>query len=202
MKLFRFGARRSNPKVRLRAGATVVATALARNGFRFVFRESGHSSGGPFAFGEFVRGDRRLELHVRNSLGLVRYHLGSHSASHENYMKELGEWPRCEYPGFPDDPLDPFERLAHDLSFAGEFMSGDARLLLRASAHEAAATANADAREFQGYVGDTRTLERMRDAFRLGAYSQVVELAGTLTLPEKMTAAQLRMVEVAKAKDK
>jgi hypothetical protein len=143
-----------------------------------------------------------LELHVRDSLGLVRYHLGSHSASHEYYMKELGAWPRCEYPGFSNDPLDPFERLAHDLSFAGEFMSGDARLLLRASARETAAIAEGDAREFQGYVGDTRTLERMRDAFRLGAYNQVVELAGTLTLPDKMTTAQLRMVEVAKAKNK
>jgi hypothetical protein len=99
VKLFRFGATHSKPKTRLRAGVTAIATVLAPHGFRFVFRESGSSSGGPFAFGEFVRGDRRLELHVRESLGLVRYHLGLHSASHEYYMKELGEWPRCDYPG-------------------------------------------------------------------------------------------------------
>lgn len=80
-------------------------------------------------------GDRRLEL-VRDGLGLVRYHLGSRSASHEYYMKELGAWPRCDYPGFPNDPINPFERLAHDLKFAGEFVSGDARLLLRASETE------------------------------------------------------------------
>ncbi len=143
-----------------------------------------------------------MELHVRDSLGLVRYHLGSHSASHEYYMKELGAWPRCEYPGFPNDPLDPFERLAHDLRFAGEFMSGDARLLLRATERETGAIAERDAPDFQGYIGDTRTLERMRDAFRRGAYNQIVEFAGTLTLPEKMTTAQLRMVKVARAKNK
>ena len=56
--------------------------------------------------------------------------------------------------------------------------------------------------DFQGYVGDIRTLERMRDAFRLGAYDQVVELAGTITLPDKMTETQRRMVEIAKAKIK
>jgi hypothetical protein len=115
-------------------------------------------------------------------------------------MKELGVWPRCEYPGFPGDPVDPFERLAHDLNFAGEFMSGDARLLLRASEIERTALAERDAGDLQGYVGDVRTLNQMRDAFRLGAYDQVAELAATITLPDKMTATQRRMVEIAKAK--
>jgi hypothetical protein len=48
-------------------------------------------------------------------------------------MKQLGVFPHCQYPGFPNDPLDPFVWLAHDVRFAGEFISGDARLLLRAS---------------------------------------------------------------------
>jgi len=200
VKLFGFGGTRPGPEARLRAGAAAIARVLTPYGFRFEFRESGSSGGGPFASGEFVRGDRRLELHVRDNLGLVRYHLGSHSASHEYYMKELGEWPRCDYPGFPNDPIDPFERLAHDLKFAGEFVSGDARLLLRASEIERAELARRDARDFQGYVGDTRTLQRMRNAFRLGAYYEVVELAGTIRLPDKMTDTQRRMVEIAKAK--
>jgi hypothetical protein len=105
VKLFGFGAIRSEPETRLRAGAKAIATALVPHGFHFLFCKSGSSSGGPFASGEFVRGDRRLELHVRGGLGLVRYHFGLHSASHEYYMKELGVWPQCEYPGFPDAPL-------------------------------------------------------------------------------------------------
>lgn len=52
----------------------------------------------------------------------------------------------------------------------------------------------------QRYSGDVRTLKQMRDAFRAGAYSQVVQLAATLTLPERMTAAQRKVVEVARAK--
>jgi hypothetical protein len=188
------------PEARLRSGAAAVATALLPYGFQFVFRESGSGSGGAFASGEFVRGDRRLELHVRDSLGLVRYHAGSHSASHEHYMKELGVWRQCHYPGFSADPADPFERLAHDLNFAGDFRSGDARLLLRASADEKTAVAERDAKDFQGYTGDVRTLNHMRDAFRLGAYEQVAELAETVTSPDKMTLAQRRMVEIAKAR--
>jgi hypothetical protein len=90
--------------------------------------------------------------------------------------------------------------LAHDLKFAGEFVSGDARLLLKASEIERTAIAARNARDYQGYVGDIRTLERMRDAFRLGAYDQVVELCGTITLLDKMTDAQRRMVKIAKAK--
>jgi hypothetical protein len=202
LEMFRLGAKRDQPEARLRAGVPAVAKVLALHGFTFQFRESGTSAGGRFASGDFVRAERRLELHVRHGLGLVRYHVGPNSASHESYMKELGVFSRCEYPGFPNDPLDPFVRLAHDLSFAGEFISGDARLLLRASERERAAIAERDARDVQGYVGDVRTLERMRDSFRSGAYDQVVQLAGTLSLPDKMTTAQRRMVKIAKARSK
>ena len=200
MKLFRFGATPNRPEARLRTGVLAIAEVLAPHGFCFVFRESGKSSGGPFASGEFVRGERRLELHVRESLGLVRYHVGSRSASHEYYMKELGVWPQCDYPGFPNDPLDPFVRLAHDVRFAGEFMSGNARLLLRASEREKEALAERAERDGQRFVGDVQTLQQMRDAFRLCAYDQVVQLAATLALPEKMTAAQRRMLEIAKSR--
>ena len=200
MKIFRLKAKRNQPEARLRAGVVAVAEVLAPHGFTFRFRESGNSSGGPFASGEFVRGGRRLELHVRESLGLVRYHLGSHSASHEYYMKELGVWLRCEYPGFPNDPLDPFVRLAQDVGFAGEFISGDAGLLLRASEREKEALAGRDERDLQRFVCDVQTHQRMRDAFRSGAYDQVIQLATTLTLPDKMTPAQRRILEIAKTR--
>jgi hypothetical protein len=202
LKKFRLGTKRDRPEARLRAGVLAIAEVLAPQGFAFRFCESGPSSGGPFASGEFVRGDRRLEFHVRHGLGLVRFHVGSHSASHEYYMKELGVLSQCKYPGFPNDPLDPFVRLAHDLGFAGEFVSGDARLLLTASEREGAAMAGRNGRDLQSYVGDVHTLEWMRDAFRSRAYDHVVQLAGTLTLPDKMTTAQCRMVEIAKGRSK
>lgn len=97
-------------------------------------------------------------------------------------------------------PLDPFARLAHDRSFAGEFLSGVARLLLQAAERERAAEAERGGRNMQGYVGDCRTHERMRDALCSGDYDQVIELAANLTLPDKMTPAQRRMLEIARTR--
>lgn len=185
---------------RLRAGARILSEVLANHRFTFRILEVGASSGGPFASGMFVRGNRRLEFHVRTGLGLVRYHVGPHSASHEHYMRTLGVLPQCEYPGFPEDPLDPFVRLAHDLRFAGEFLSGDARLLLQASYCELAEASAQAEPEHQRNVGDSRLLEQMREAFHRDAYAQVVQLAGDLVLPDKLTASQRRMLEIAEAR--
>lgn len=72
------------------------------------------------------RGRRRVELHFRNSLGLVRYHLGDTSIAHEDYMWAVtGERNVTEYPGFSDDPLDGFRHLRSDLEkYASCFLSG------------------------------------------------------------------------------
>ena len=76
----------------------------------------GSGSGGSFASAEFRRGDRSLELHYRYSLGLVTYHVGHLTLSHEDYMLSvLGRRWGSEYPGFSEDPLDGFRRLLSDL---------------------------------------------------------------------------------------
>jgi hypothetical protein len=87
---------------------------------------SGSSSGGPFAQGEFVCGDRKLELHVRFSLGLVTYHVGALSLEHEDYMRALlGRSGLSHYPGFSGDALAAFERLRQDLvEYCSDFVSG------------------------------------------------------------------------------
>ena len=96
------------------------------HGFFLVEGASGGSSGGDYARGEYVRGDRRLEIHFRGSLGLVTYHLGDLSLAHTSYMRALlGKNGGNQYPGFSDDPLDGFRHLRHDLShFCVDFLSG------------------------------------------------------------------------------
>src|SRR5258705_2299753 len=110
-------------------GAEIVSHSLP--GFRFEVREEGVGSGGHFAWGEFVRDDRRLELHFRWSLGLVTYHVGIHALSHEAYLRALGvPLGKNQYPGFSDNPLDGFRHLTHDLrTFVPEFVLGDALTL-------------------------------------------------------------------------
>ena len=110
----------------LEQGAEIVALALAPHGFEFRLLAQGHSSGGTFANGEFVRGDRRIELHFRYSLGLVEYHLGQLSLAHVDYMRALlGRSHASQYPSFSDQPMAQFEALRQDLdALCGDFIAG------------------------------------------------------------------------------
>ena len=120
-----------NPVDVLLKGARELEPVLGPHGFEFVQTDSGRSSGGHFASGEYRRGDRRLELHVRWSLGLVTYHVGQNSLSHEQLTRAvratLGIGEPARYPGFSDDPLDGFRHLEVDLRHLGRvFTSGAA----------------------------------------------------------------------------
>jgi hypothetical protein len=89
-----------SPKNVLLQGVEILSLVLSPKGFKFRFGGTGTASGGDFAWGEFVKGNRRLELHVGRNLGLVRYHIGEDTASHEAYMCQLGANLRRQYPGF------------------------------------------------------------------------------------------------------
>jgi hypothetical protein len=116
------------PEETLRAGAAILDPVLKPSGFNFVLQWAGKGSGGQFAFGKYVRGDRFIELHYRHSLGLVTYHLGPDSLDHETYMRSLGIVGQNAYPDFPETPLDSFRSLAKDLErYCGDFLSGDGR---------------------------------------------------------------------------
>jgi len=191
-------ARAIKPKDALAEGAKILEPALSPYGFRFRFRESGKGSGGNFASGAFVRGDRQFELHFRWSLGLVRYHVDKASASHESYMRQLGVWDRCQYPGFSDDPNDAFRGLGHDLGFAQDFLTGSALILHQAAQREAAEEASQNAHQMTLNAGDRRKLDELRRRFRERRYPQVIELAGDLKYPDRMTSAELKMIEIAR----
>jgi hypothetical protein len=101
-------------------------------GFEFIQSDEGVDSGGPFASGEFLRGDRRLELHVRSSLGLVRYHFGEESLSHGDLVRGVraleGISEEGEYPGFSTDPIPGCRHLRRDLErFGAIFLRGGAK---------------------------------------------------------------------------
>lgn len=139
------------PRDALLNAAKILAPSLLPKGFEFRFREEGRGSGGDFAWRDYVRGDRQLELHFRWSLGLVRYHIGNQSASHGSYMSELGVWEQCKYPGFSEDPMTAFQGLAHDLSLAEDFLGGPAIFLRRAAAKESPNPASKDADQFPAH---------------------------------------------------
>jgi hypothetical protein len=187
----------------LHAGVTILNPVLHPHGFNFELRGSGSSSGGRFAWGEYVRNERRIELHFRYSLGLVTYHIGDLLFGHEVYLRALGVPAGThQYPGFSSDPLDGFRHLAHDLErFCGEFVSGDASVFLRASreaAEQSAKSAPIYEKEYTaGAVGDKRKREEARALFREGDYSGVVALLRTLQYPELLRESERRAFQIA-----
>lgn len=191
-----------DPQKALIDGATDIQGLLGPLGFQFHVRNLGTGSGGRFAWGEFVHDDRRLELHFRGSLGLVRYHIDGQNASHQPYMRELGVSEQCRYPGFDEDPATAFRDLAHDLAFASDFLSGTGDLLRRAAVKEAAAVRSGAESDMARYVGDVRKLEQMRVQFRQQRYLEVLSLAEKLKYPNRMTAPQQAMVAIARTKVK
>ena len=120
------------PKEVLERGAAELAKVLEPAGFIFIDAGEDLDSHGPFASGDFLRGDRRLELRVRSSLGLVRYHFGDYSLSHEDLVRGVRGTERIagpsEYPGFSEDPMAALRHLRADLErFGAVFLSGGAK---------------------------------------------------------------------------
>ncbi|MGO8758182.1 MAG: hypothetical protein ACLQG3_08670 [Terracidiphilus sp.] len=191
-------ARSALPKKALFDGARTLFRVLEPHGFRFEFRGEGESSGGLFAWGEFVRAERRLEVHVRHNLGLVTYHVADRSASHDYYMRELGVVEQCHYPGFSPDPADAFEGLAHDLTFAEDFLFGTADVLRSAAAREATDIEKRHYRLNVESAGDIRRIESMKAQFHAGQYSQVLATVSQVQHPEILTQSELRMIQIAR----
>ena len=188
----------ASPKSSLLEGAEILEKALAPNDFHFRFHGEGKSSGGTYAWGEFVRGDRRLELHVRVNLGLVRYHVATESASHDYYMREIGVLERCHYPGFSEDPKEAFLGLAHDLAFADDFLTGTGALLRQAAMRESSDNAARHTELMAANVGDERKVENLCRCFWQGKYEDALAEFNSLTHPERLSEPERKMVELAR----
>ncbi len=122
-----------DPRTLLALGREILDPVLEAAGFSFVARDSGKGSGGHYARADYRRGDRRLELHFRRSLGLVRYHVGSASLAHVEYVDAVaGPGAPRDYPGFSDDPRDGFRHLRADLErYGSTFLEGPDEDFLR-----------------------------------------------------------------------
>ena len=125
-------ARETSPTALLERGVAELTAVLGPAGFEFIQTEDDVTTGGAFASGEFLRGDRRLELQVRSSLTLVRYHFGEESMSHDDLVRGVRALEAIaeegQYPGFSSDPMVGFRHLRHDIErFGAIFLRGGAK---------------------------------------------------------------------------
>ncbi len=138
----------NNAQLNLLAGAEILASALLPHGFIFKLETEGKGSGGFFASGAYCKGNRRLELHFRYSLGMVTYHIGPDSLDHETYMRLLGVYGQNQYPGFSSDPLQSFHHLSADIEqYCEAFTKGDGSQF-----HSLVLTLQSDSTMFKGLL--------------------------------------------------
>jgi hypothetical protein len=114
------------PETILLEGAELLKPLFEQHHFIFEPLGTGNSSGGSFAFAAFRRADRKFEFHFRYSLGMVAYHLGPESISHEEYMcSVLGRSGLSRYPNFSHTPMEAFRALLEDLQrYGNDFLNG------------------------------------------------------------------------------
>jgi hypothetical protein len=189
------------------AGVEILIPVLAAHAFRFEGESTRRNPslvalGEEVAFGEFVRGERRLVVEFWYSLGPVKYYAGDLWLEHEPYMRAAGVQPgENAYPGFSVDPLEGFRHLRIDLErFGADFLAGDASILIRAASEEAKRRPEVQRRLIASYTGDDADRRRARELFRSKKYSEVVTVLESLKYPESMDDFERKILDVARRK--
>ena len=155
------------PEQQLLDRVKIISTYLEPLGFHFKLLGTGQSSGGHFAYGQFICGDRVIELHYRWSLGLVSYKVDNLILGHEDYINLLGKHGQNKYPNFSDEPNDAFKCLKFDLeNLMEDFTENNASLFRQKASEKAfeiekqqAIKNNAD---MKIYSGDQRIIDQAK----------------------------------------
>ncbi|HEY1047536.1 MAG TPA: hypothetical protein VGF79_13910 [Bacteroidia bacterium] len=189
------------PEQLLLDGVKILSTYLEPLGFHFKLLGAGKSSGGKFAFGHFICGDREVELHFRWSLGLVSYKAGNTILRHEDYINLINKLGQNKYPNFSEDPYDAFKCLKFDLeNLLKDFFENDA-VQFREKAPEKAKEIekqieiknNAD---LKSYSGDQRIMDQVKVEFRMGNYLKVDKLKRQIQHPDLLTSTEKEIFEL------
>jgi hypothetical protein len=188
------------PREQLQAGIEVLNPFLNHVGYQFQFEQDGTGSGGHYAYGRFINGDRSIELHQRWGLGIVNYQIGDLAIDHSSYLAGLGVdrdshylWLRLEL------GIERYNGLLQDLQeFCDDFLTGDADQWRKiAMAHAEAEKADQFHREL-GCVGDERKIQQAREAFRIKEYARVVKLLESVESPDALSEPQQNMLELSR----
>ena len=189
------------PEQHLLDGVKILSTYLEPLGFHFKLTGTGQSSGGHFAFGQFVSADRQIELHFRWSLGLVTYRVGNVVLGHEDYINLLDKHGQNKYPNFSDEPNDAFKCLKFDLENLLQDFAENNAIQFRQNApgkviEIAKYQAIKDNADKKIYSGDQRLIDQAKVEFKNGNYLQVDKLKRQIQHPDLLTIIEKKLFEL------
>lgn len=189
------------PELHLLNGVRILSTYLEPLGFHFKLSGTGQSSGGHFAYGKFICGDREIELHFRWSLGLVSYKAANTILGHEDYINLVNKHGQNKYPNFSNEPNDAFKCLKFDLeNFLVDFTENNAFQFRQKGPEKALEIEkrqetknNAD---MKIYSGDKRKIDQAKIEFKNGNYEEVDKLKRQIQHPDLLTKTEKRLFEL------
>ncbi|MEP7267594.1 MAG: hypothetical protein ABI844_08190 [Saprospiraceae bacterium] len=189
------------PEQYLLDGIKILSPYFEPKGFHFKLAGTGQGSGGHFAFGQFVCGDKEIELHFRWSLGLVSYTVGNVVLGHEGYINLLEKHGQNKYPNFSDEPNDAFKCLKFDLENLLQDFAENNAILFRQKALEnlieiekhQAIKINADKKI---YSGDQRIIDQAKVEFKNGNYLQVDNLKSQIKRLDLLTIMEKKIFDL------
>ncbi len=175
----------------------ILAPYLEPLGFISELKGAGKGSGGHFAYAEFSKGTTRIELHFRQSLGMVSYHVDDLTIAHQTYIDLIGKHGQNKYPGFPPEPQGSFHDLLWDLQhLLTDFTEHGGRLLKEKRPEVIARQENDHNEQKKKYSGDQRLIDRARIEFQNGRYQDVEALRQQLRHPELLTPTEKKLFEL------
>jgi hypothetical protein len=189
------------PEQQLSDGVKILSTYLEPLGFHFKLLGTGQSSGGHFVYGQFVCGDREIELHYRWSLVLVSYKVGNLALGHEDYINLLDKHGQNKYPNFSDNSQDAFTCLKFDLeNLMKDFAENNASLFRQKAQEKVFEIEKQQAiknnAEKKIYSGDQRIIDQAKVEFKNGNYLQVDKLKRQIQNPDLLTTAEKKIFEL------
>ncbi len=189
-----------DPRSQLESGVAILDPALLPHGFVFHFQDAGRGSGGNFAWGKYVRGDRSLDLHHRWGLGIIQYNIADLSMDHAAYLKSLGVDDQSDLPSIPlESGLDRYHALRSDLdNFCSDFVTGPATEWAAAARVDGERRSEQNKRLNAKHVGDDRKRQQARELFQNRQYDGVVSVLDGLVHPDLLDQSERRMLEIAR----
>src|ERR1043166_1402075 len=157
---------------------------------------TGIGSGGTYAHGNFIAGDRIIELHFRYSL-LVYYRVGKIALTHEDYIDLLSKHGQNKYPNFSDDKQESFQCLLSDLkSLLTDFTENNASFVRQNGPAILNEIANKNLLYNRKMSGDLDLIDQAKTEFKKANYSLVNSLKKEIKYPDLLTATEIKMFEL------